>query len=666
MRNIRLLYLHAVDMPSFDDWSALAPDALPAGFTLRWIFALHNGHRDVLTKLQIWILYGLDHWNIRHQQIVNSLIYILVVAALARLIRRAAPSHGWGTQFSFMIFLFTLNNPLVTLGWISTCHFSLLFSFLAAQLLFSEKQDSRSLAWGVGAVWLAFFSYSFGAVFCLTLMPMYSAFKWGRAASAANPDARRREQHQLAGVAAGCALAFILWQPWKIWAAFPEADHLPFNNGQYFLWLSSLISHGFCWARFPPLSIRLICLGACVVPLASAWRRRKSLSGPEWSIHAVTIAILAGLAAITLARGNGHMSGFSTHYNEFACMLVPSCAACWHLLLREKPRLKAAVLVSLWLYCLIGSRSSHYWDSTYIRLFELAKEQNFFAARDYFRYGSLPKSSEYWTKDDADRAKQTKVSFYRRLAPLLPLASDGPEEFDFTRDNPGRRSFVQGMSMPWDWKTDLRSWKSELILLGPGYGVFREDFTDAMPIPALQMRDDALYFYPSSRPDHSKREADLLLYPRYSVTNLAPVVHDGYFIGIRMPLSWIILTRQQAHQIARDGPQPLYRSLDAMATSITLDEEGFTMTPLAHCRKLDAVLLKARKAFPIKDPQRGEFLLFARQGRAQITAGSHSLISRSGNVIRIPRGLASQIHVEPLGSEPFVALQVRFHHAENP
>jgi hypothetical protein len=69
------VWKYAVNVPYWDEWDLFTPTQLPSGLSLRWLFAQHNEHRLVTTRLLIWILYRLDGWNVATHQLVNIVVY---------------------------------------------------------------------------------------------------------------------------------------------------------------------------------------------------------------------------------------------------------------------------------------------------------------------------------------------------------------------------------------------------------------------------------------------------------------------------------------------------------------------------------------------------------------------------------------------------------------
>ena len=72
--HLGVIYKHAVNVPYWDEWETFQQDALPSGLSLGWLLAQVNEHRILVGRLQIWALYHLDGWNLRHHQILNFLL----------------------------------------------------------------------------------------------------------------------------------------------------------------------------------------------------------------------------------------------------------------------------------------------------------------------------------------------------------------------------------------------------------------------------------------------------------------------------------------------------------------------------------------------------------------------------------------------------------------
>ena len=94
---------YAVDLPYYDEWAFLHPDNaeyLTGGLDAGWLFQRHNEHLIPLTRLQIWLLYRLNGWDVASQQRMNLVLFAAVMAALAwalaRVRGRAPLWVAWG------------------------------------------------------------------------------------------------------------------------------------------------------------------------------------------------------------------------------------------------------------------------------------------------------------------------------------------------------------------------------------------------------------------------------------------------------------------------------------------------------------------------------------------------------------------------------------------
>ena len=80
-----IILFYSFNLPFMDEWEALRPQGLPAGFNVGWLFAQHNEHRIFLTKVQTWLLYWADGWNLRAQQASNYVIFGILLFVLLKI-----------------------------------------------------------------------------------------------------------------------------------------------------------------------------------------------------------------------------------------------------------------------------------------------------------------------------------------------------------------------------------------------------------------------------------------------------------------------------------------------------------------------------------------------------------------------------------------------------
>ncbi|MDX6771167.1 MAG: hypothetical protein SF051_16680, partial [Elusimicrobiota bacterium] len=250
---------HAPSLPLADDWGVVNARALPAGLTLDWLFARHIGHLTVFTKLQAHLVHAFGGWDPLPHHLSNHALWIAAVAAAGLLLRSATGAPA-AALAPFLLLAFTLKTTYISLAWVSTCHFALLFSFAAVRLLFDERQRDRDLAWGTVAGVCALYAYGAGLTFMAAVVPVFAAFKAARAASLA-PARRRAELGRLGAVLLALAAAAAAWTlpvSTQSWVRGDPASIVALFAG--------LTAGGFGWGGFPPTAVGLALAAAAAAP----------------------------------------------------------------------------------------------------------------------------------------------------------------------------------------------------------------------------------------------------------------------------------------------------------------------------------------------------------------------------------------------------------------
>jgi hypothetical protein len=352
------VWKYAVNLPFWDEWATFTPEQLPAGLSPRWLFAQHNEHRLATTRLLIWFLYRLDGWNVATHQILNFAVYGALVAWLVWMSRRVAPESPAWVHPGFAVFLLSsiaIENHVM--AYQSQVHFWLLFFLVAAYLLFDRPQRTSRLLAGSAAATLSVYSLAAGVVSALVLLLSFALFKTLRAREAGAGGGRRRELLQLLLVAALVGGAAGLWT---------VGYRRPPGHG-----LSSLFGAAFWEYYLNVISFNFgvddvsaaaggVCLAIILAPLClHVFKERGRLPPEHWAVFTTALACLAVLASISAGRAAfGPLQSKSSRYAEFGMALIPLTALAWGLVLRRRGRLRAAVLVGLWLLLF-----ATFWDN---------------------------------------------------------------------------------------------------------------------------------------------------------------------------------------------------------------------------------------------------------------------------------------------------------------
>ncbi|QRK05647.1 hypothetical protein JQX13_36675 [Archangium violaceum] len=429
LAHLAILWHYAVNVPYWDEWEMLQPEAFPSGqLSLDWIFQRHNEHRIVTTKLVHWAFFRLSGWNHVGLVVFNFLFFGLLLLTLTRMVRRMVPNLPLVALLAFMLFLETpLNYENHVWGFQFQFHFSLLMLCLGILMLFDEQQRSGRLLSGALILVVGAYSFSSGITSGIATMGVFMGFKALRAFRAEDASTKRRELLQL-GLASLIAIAGIcaaaLGQ--KRLDVHPEFT-LP-HQSRFWVYLTNLVGLGFGFEQRSVL-VGALCLLAVVVP--SVWlllRSRLRLSTMQWMLVAMLAAVAGALVTITIGRaGFGVSSAKSSRYTEIAFLLVPLAAAVWWSVLEPWTKARKVALVVLWTGCLIGSAND--FSLKYYQSLHKDRLEGVACARQYYANAGDGNCGRLYPgplAERLDRARQLKLSFVEDILAQQQLVSDQP------------------------------------------------------------------------------------------------------------------------------------------------------------------------------------------------------------------------------------------------
>jgi hypothetical protein len=165
-----IIAITAVNLPAGDEWESLNAGALPDGFSLKYLFAFHNEHRIVFTKLLNYFFFYLTDWKLSYHVIFNYTLYISLVLFFLSFQKKAIPNSTKG----LWVLPFFLTSPLLVdnHNWaIQSCfHFCILFGVLG--IFFATRERLRSVHFWIAGLLGLFSMYSLaaGAFFTLTIL----------------------------------------------------------------------------------------------------------------------------------------------------------------------------------------------------------------------------------------------------------------------------------------------------------------------------------------------------------------------------------------------------------------------------------------------------------------------------------------------------------------
>jgi hypothetical protein len=408
---------NAVNVPFWDEWGILSPDALPAGFTIRWLFTQANEHRIVLTKLLAWGLFYVSGHNHILSMVITYAIYGLLLACILLFARRTAPHVPLWVNLAFIVFLLTpINWENNFWGFESSFRFAVLFTLLAVYFLFSEPQTGARL--GLGALMSVLATYSFFAglvAVCILIVP-FAWFKVARALRFSGSQ-RKTEYVQLIAVVIPIlslvAVYFINYR--RVGPYVPRLSY-PYE-ASFWRFFANIVSWGFGFETDSAV-LGALCLLLVLAPIVlEIWRKRLQVSGSSWAIYAFSLAMLGVLASIAMGRANLSSRAKISRYADFAMMLVPLAALAWAVYLKDRPSVKRYVLVGLWVFCCLGFSYKWLWFPVYREQGDLRKE-GVECIKTYYKHGGQADCPTLYPLPIGpmlDDAKKLNLSFYREI-----------------------------------------------------------------------------------------------------------------------------------------------------------------------------------------------------------------------------------------------------------
>ena len=172
--NLFFILRYSIDIPFWDEWGFLIPNALSKDLNISWLFRQHNEHRIILTKLVGWILYRLFDWNLTYSIILNWFIFGALLGEVALFLPRFSEKEKLSILWFFPFLFSTLAYENHTWAFQSQFHFFLLFFILATRLLFQPKLTSGKILLGGMCCILSTFSFSAGFICSLSLAGCFS------------------------------------------------------------------------------------------------------------------------------------------------------------------------------------------------------------------------------------------------------------------------------------------------------------------------------------------------------------------------------------------------------------------------------------------------------------------------------------------------------------
>ena len=409
------LLKYAVNIPFWDEWEAINKGGVLAEPSVEHLFAQHNEHRIVTTKLLSLALYYLDGWNLITHQTINFLIYGFLVATLAYVVKKSTPELSSLTLMCFVVFMLScvsIENHFW--GFQSQFHFALLFSFLSVWFLFREKQSWIKTLLGTIFSLLAIYSFSSGLVMSVVVIAGYGVFKSIRIYTGTE---RKPEISQLAVV-----LLIVCGAIYYYFIGYAKPELHPVFTFPYqklfWTYLTNLLSGGFGF-KIDNIAPGTFVFFFVLVPIIGLIKKyRSKLTPGNWVIIVSTLAVFAALSSITMGRagfGKGHSK--ASRYSEIVIMLIPLSIALWSVFLVEHEKWRMRLLVGFWCFCGIGLLGYWNFPGAY-QAAGIERQEGRDCVQNYYQNGGEANCPTVYPRPIADRLDFTKtqpLSFVKEL-----------------------------------------------------------------------------------------------------------------------------------------------------------------------------------------------------------------------------------------------------------
>lgn len=319
-----IIWITTINIPHADEWENLVEHALPSGFNWQFIFAFHNEHRVVFTKLMNYLFLYISDWNLKFQILGNYFVWVMLVVFLMYVQKKYILNSTKG----IWILIFFLSSPLLienhTWGFQSCFHFYLLFGLLSIFTLIRsqaniEQRDSKlGLDFMVASLLALFSLYSFAAgmffaAICLVMMVIKLL-------------SIKRVSH--ANRALGLIALIMLCLGMGLWlVGYEKPMHHPSMMMPYkwafWTFFTNLISLGFGY-KTESIFIAFVAGGIVLFVLLKSWRKALQFREPFFVFAFFSsLALLGSILSMTLSRaGFGLGQAKVSRYSEVGVLLM--------------------------------------------------------------------------------------------------------------------------------------------------------------------------------------------------------------------------------------------------------------------------------------------------------------------------------------------------------
>jgi hypothetical protein len=301
------LSIYLVDIPTMDEWGGASfyPGLQQPELNWDFIFAPHNTHRIVPTRLSYWLLQHYADLNFATLALISFFLYGGVCYVFLKgLETRFKVPMG---QFYFVLATTALHeNHFWAFG--SQFHFCLGFFFLAVHAALKDGvYRYTSLAWIAGSL----LSFASGAPYAVSLILLFLF----------QATVSRRRIESLGLAVAVAAMTFLWVQSAPISAGAITSP----RSAEYWNYFTNLLASGFGYTTIDPIPGVVIALVLGVVSCTLAIANRESTQDRRNNIAGLltlAVGLTAALASTSMGRV-GMNSPKTSRYVELGIFLIP-------------------------------------------------------------------------------------------------------------------------------------------------------------------------------------------------------------------------------------------------------------------------------------------------------------------------------------------------------
>lgn len=156
-----------VNVPFMDEWELVTHlDKLD----LSWLFAFHNEHRIVFTKLLFFLIAKINGLNIYTCVAINYILFIILTIVLYKILKPITKNYALLPLFFIPLFsLLNINN--LTVAFQSQFHFMILFGLIA--IIFGFLKENKAINNILFALFLDCSMFSMNFAYATGIMLIY-------------------------------------------------------------------------------------------------------------------------------------------------------------------------------------------------------------------------------------------------------------------------------------------------------------------------------------------------------------------------------------------------------------------------------------------------------------------------------------------------------------